>query len=125
MSVSISPNLAENLILMCLLSLATIKTWGQMLRADANPEFIYSSLTSLLAGYVAVTDTWGAALTPELLGAYPDAIVICTIREPDAWWKSWNDMMGRAAPPLVMKIMLWPLPVFRYFPWALDALWIR
>lgn len=96
-----------------------------MLRLGAKPEFIQSSLKSLLAGYVAVTDTWGAALTPELLEAYPDAVVICTVREPNAWWQSWNDMVGMAAQPLMMKIMLCPLPVFRYFPWALDDLWRR
>jgi hypothetical protein len=43
----------------------------------------------MLPGYVAVTDTWGAAFPPELLDLYPDAVVICTVREPKAWWKSW------------------------------------
>lgn len=52
----------------------------------------------MLAGYIGITDTWGAAMTPELLDMYPDAIVICTTRDPDAWWKSWTDLQANALP---------------------------
>lgn len=80
-------------------------------------------MKSLLAGYVGVSDTWGAAFTPELLELYPKAIVICTVREPAAWFNSWTNISG-IVPPF-MKLLLWPVPTFRYMPYALEELFKR
>jgi Sulfotransferase domain len=68
------------------------------MQRSATREFIQASLEPVLAGYVAITDTWGAAMTPELLELYPDAKVICTVRNPESWFKSW-----RALWPLANK----------------------
>jgi hypothetical protein len=107
---------------------ATAKTWSQILDPDAELQVVYTSLQSLLAGYVAVTDTWGAVFTPELLDLYPDAAVICTVREPEAWWKSWIGIPINAVSSWqlsVLKFVLWPVPVLRYSPAAQERLWKR
>ncbi|KAE9362763.1 hypothetical protein N431DRAFT_551022 [Stipitochalara longipes BDJ] len=107
---------------------STAKTWSQILDPDADPEFVNYSLRALLAGYVSVTDTWGAAFTPELLGLYPDAVVICTLREPEAWWRSWIGIPINAVSSWhleVLKFFLWPVPVLRYSPAAQKNVWRR
>jgi hypothetical protein len=89
---------------------------------------MYFSLRSMLVGYIAVTDTWGAAFTPELLDLYPDAIVICTVREPEAWWKSWIGLPINAISAWQLKALkfaLWPVPALRYSPAAQERLWRR
>lgn len=42
----------------------------------------------LLEGYGATVDWPGAALWRELADAYPDAIVLLSVRDPDDWWRS-------------------------------------
>jgi Sulfotransferase domain len=110
------------------LSPATAKTWSQILDPDADPEFVKASLQAMLAGYVAITDTWGAVFTPELLDLYPNAIVICTVREPDAWWDSWIGIPLNAISAWQLKLLkfvLWPVPVLRFSPAAQEKLWRR
>ncbi|KAE8441952.1 hypothetical protein EG329_004160 [Mollisiaceae sp. DMI_Dod_QoI] len=103
----------------------TMKQWGQIMNPDTLPTSVKFSLNEILAGYVGITDTWGAAMTPELLEMYPDAIVICTIREEEAWWKSWSDMFSNAPPIWMSKIILAPVPVLRYFPYSAEQVWRR
>ena len=42
----------------------------------------------LFEGYVAAVDWPAAAFWPELMTAYPDALVLLSIRDPDSWWDS-------------------------------------
>jgi len=42
----------------------------------------------LMEGYVAQVDWPGASFWPELLDANPDALVLLSVREPDAWYTS-------------------------------------
>ncbi len=42
----------------------------------------------LLKGYVAAVDWPSAAFWPELAEAFPDALVLLSVRDADAWWKS-------------------------------------
>lgn len=42
----------------------------------------------LFAGYAAAVDWPAAALWRELAAAYPDAIVLLSVRDPDDWWRS-------------------------------------
>jgi hypothetical protein len=48
---------------------------------------IKNTLRDLVAGYVALTDVPGAHFTGELVELYPDAVVICTTRDPGRWWE--------------------------------------
>ncbi|KAK7953484.1 hypothetical protein PG996_014378 [Apiospora saccharicola] len=62
-------------------------------------------LSSVLEGYVATMDCPAATLTPELMRVYPDALVLCTTRSQDSWWRSMeylNGMMGTWWLPLVV-----------------------
>lgn len=42
----------------------------------------------LLRGYRAAVDWPAAAFWPELSAAFPEAIVLLSVREPEAWWRS-------------------------------------
>jgi hypothetical protein len=42
----------------------------------------------LLSGYVALVDWPGASFWPELSAANPDALVLLSTRDPDAWYRS-------------------------------------
>ena len=42
----------------------------------------------LMKGYTAQVDWPGASFWPELSAANPDALVILSVREPDAWYTS-------------------------------------
>jgi Sulfotransferase domain len=43
---------------------------------------------ALLADYAAVVDWPGAAFWPELVDAFPDAVVLVSNRDPQAWYES-------------------------------------
>ncbi len=75
-----------------------------------------------------MTDTWGAAFTPQLLELYPNAIVICTVRQPEAWFESWIGISIKGVSPwqlTMLKFVLWLVPVLRYTPAAQQNLWKR
>jgi hypothetical protein len=42
----------------------------------------------LFAGYAAAVDWPAAAFWPEIAAAFPDALVLLSVRDPDSWWKS-------------------------------------
>ena len=44
--------------------------------------------SALLDGYAAVVDWPGASFWPELTAAFPDAVVLVSNRDPDAWYES-------------------------------------
>lgn len=55
----------------------------------------------LLAGYRAAVDWPASAFWPELARAFPDALVLLSVRDADAWWRSAEKTIfptiGRAA----------------------------
>ncbi len=42
----------------------------------------------VLGGYAAAVDWPASAFWPELSQAYPDALVVLSVRDPEAWWRS-------------------------------------
>ena len=56
--------------------------WTAAARGDM-PEW-----DRLLAGYGAAIDFPPAAFWPELMGAYPEALVLLSVRDTDDWWTS-------------------------------------
>src|SRR5262245_3217336 len=42
----------------------------------------------LFAGYAAAVDWPSAAFWPELMEAYPDALVVLSVRDTQSWWQS-------------------------------------
>jgi hypothetical protein len=56
----------------------------------------------LLDGYVAQVDWPGASFWPELTAANPDALVLLSVRDPEAWYRSASNTILQvfdAAPP--------------------------
>jgi hypothetical protein len=93
------------------------------IKSAVDKEFVLKTLAKILNGYVATTDTPGAQFVPELLELYPDAKVICTVRDKDAWAKS-IAQIGRAAASRtwLMSLILFPLPGLRHFIAYVSAL---
>ncbi|KAJ7457748.1 hypothetical protein FB451DRAFT_1047209 [Mycena latifolia] len=48
----------------------------------------------LLGNCQAVTDAPAILFSEELVAAYPDAQVVLTNRDPERWWKSYNESLG-------------------------------
>jgi hypothetical protein len=45
----------------------------------------------LFSGYAAAVDWPAGACWPELMGAFPDGLVLLSVRDPEAWWTSANE----------------------------------
>lgn len=45
---------------------------------------------ALMHGYAAAVDWPASAFWPELASAFPDALVLLSVRDADAWWRSAN-----------------------------------
>ncbi|KAL2783027.1 NAD dependent epimerase/dehydratase [Aspergillus keveii] len=104
-----------------------IKLWCSALPEEKETKSALAMMKERLDGYVAVTDAPGAQFTPELLSLYPDAIVICTVRDPIAWDKSMGQTAGLATMWFLSFVLL-PLPGMRHFTTyikALTAQWLR
>ena len=95
---------------------AYVKKWISVLEADPieDEAMIKDTLRSLTAGYLAIADCPGVLFSGELAEIYPDAIFICTTRDPERWFKSWVMVMGTAQFMIFIVYLLWPLPTLRY-----------
>ncbi len=51
-----------------------------------------------LSGYVALVDWPGASFWPELTEAFPDALVLLSVREPESWYKSASETIFKDDP---------------------------
>ncbi|KAF2744066.1 hypothetical protein M011DRAFT_470733 [Sporormia fimetaria CBS 119925] len=96
-----------------------IRSWIKLLshfppQSDSDKKLINDILRERLDGYVACTDAPTSGLVEELVELYPDALVICTIRDPDAWVKSMQSV-SNAATMSFLRFVLFPLPGMRYF----------
>lgn len=66
-----------------------IKTWIDILsrtpyKSAADKEYVKAKIKAITDGYVAVADTPHSLFVEELMDLYPDAKVVCTVRDPDA-----------------------------------------
>jgi hypothetical protein len=71
-------------------------------------------LREATAGYVACADLPMAQFAPELLEIYPDAVVVCTERDPGRWWRSCEPVAANAQ-TWFLDVLLWPCPGFRWW----------
>lgn len=60
---------------------------------------------TLFAGYQAAVDLPTYAFYAALMAHYPDAKVILTVREPEAWYKSASQTIFRLPPPPLMPLL--------------------
>jgi hypothetical protein len=66
---------------------------------------------ALFAGYEATVDFPACVFYRELMAAFPDALVILSVRDPERWWNSYSKLLG-----LVSKATLFNfVPMFRKF----------
>ncbi|KAJ4292788.1 hypothetical protein N0V90_009451 [Kalmusia sp. IMI 367209] len=63
----------------------------------------------------------GAGLVKEMLELYPDAKVICTVRDPDGWVKS-METVANASTMWFLRFVLLPLPGMRHFVTYVNVL---
>ncbi|OGM40584.1 NAD dependent epimerase/dehydratase [Aspergillus bombycis] len=96
-----------------------IKSWIKIMRncmtgVPQDREKALTLLEETLDGYAAITDVPGSQLVPELLELYPDAMVICTVRDPEAWFKSYMQVRDLATLWFLPAVLL-PLPGMRHF----------
>lgn len=101
-----------------------IRSWNRLLahwppRNDGDQAIIKQVLQNLFHGYAAATDSPTAQLVPELLELYPEAIVICTVRDAKAWEKSIATVTNLAVRGF-LRFVLFPLPAMRPFPEFVD-----
>ncbi|KAF3041946.1 hypothetical protein E8E12_008461 [Didymella heteroderae] len=103
-----------------------INSWIEVLsqwpsRAPSDTASVDKHLNARLDGYAAVTDAPCNGLVSELLTLYPNAIVICTVRDPDAWVKSMATVANAATLWFLRFVLFW-LPGMRHFPTYVDLL---
>jgi len=48
----------------------------------------------LFVGYEATVDFPACVFYRELMQAFPDALVVLSVRDPEAWWRSYSKLMG-------------------------------
>ncbi|KAJ5131149.1 uncharacterized protein N7515_007188 [Penicillium bovifimosum] len=111
-----------------------ITNWMPILRSRLNPNQDASSRKTMLsllhrrlAGYVAITDSPGSELVPELMELYPDAKVVCTTRDPVLWETSMLRVQSLTGVWFARAVLL-PLEGLRHFiPYGhlLAELWER
>lgn len=103
-----------------------IKRWIKVFRRtpiqnEADRKYVHSEIKDLIDGFVGCTDLPGNACVEELMEIYPDAIVICTMRDPDKWWESIRPIVEKGN-MTVLSWILAPLPTLRWFRTYHDAL---
>lgn len=96
-----------------------IKRWIEVIEQTpvqdaAARKFVRQNIKELMDGYVACTDLPSYAFVEELMDIYPDAVVICTIRDPDKWWASIAPIIEKGNRALLQWIFA-PIPTLRMF----------
>lgn len=70
-------------------NMANVKMWYEAAEAKFFPELGGPKpFDQLLGGYAAVCDAPFIAFAPEIIEAYPDAVVVLVERNIEAWYKS-------------------------------------
>lgn len=66
---------------------------------------------ALFSGFEATVDFPACMFYQELMVAFPDAVVVLSVRDPQSWWQSYSKLLG-----LVSKASLFSfVPMFREF----------
>jgi hypothetical protein len=98
---------------------AEIKSWIKLLTQwpphnEAMKREHLDIIRARTKGFVAITDAPGCGLVSELMTLYPNAKVICTVRDAAAWEKSMTGLSS-AVTQSTLRFILFPLPTMRYF----------
>jgi hypothetical protein len=105
-------------------SMKEIQTWLDVMelapRAEgpADEKKMDYLVSTLFDGYVATMDCPAAALVPEIMRAFPEAVVIVTTREQKSWWKSMEHMNGMMSTWYLPVIVMWLRKAQIYGEWG-------
>ena len=96
-----------------------IQAWMQIMRMKLHGQpgdrpAMLELLHAELDGYAAITDSPGSQFVPELMELYPDAKVVCTVRDPEPWTNSMHHVINMIV-IWFMRIVLLPLPGMRHW----------
>ena len=83
-----------------------VPLWTAAIEHDGNVDW-----DTVLSGYVAQVDWPGASFWPELSTAYPDALVILSVRDPDVWYTSASSTIFQAFDVMPAELSPWFLSV--------------
>ncbi|KAM3424271.1 hypothetical protein BST61_g11189 [Cercospora zeina] len=100
---------------------AMMKAAGEYPYDSTTWPSVAATLRQTLEGYVAVADPPLSVLYPELLKLYPDAKVIVTVRDREAWMRSMTEVIKISQPKLAAFIFWW-VPSVRWLPKLSDGL---
>ncbi|KAI1872026.1 uncharacterized protein JN550_004229 [Neoarthrinium moseri] len=101
-----------------------IKTWLDIMdlaprqHTPEDEEKMSWMIQSIFDGYVATMDCPAASLVPEIMRAYPEAIVLVTTREQASWWKSMKNMNGMMSTWYLPVIVMWLRIAQGYGEWG-------
>jgi hypothetical protein len=90
-------------------------------KTPEDKKYVLENVKELMDGYVGCTDLPANCLVEELMEIYPDAKVICTVRDPDKWWNSIAPIVEKGN-LTVLSWILAPLPTLRRFRRYHDVL---
>ncbi len=83
-----------------------VEVWDQALTGHTDTDW-----DNLFIGYEATVDFPACVFYRELMAAFPDAVVILSVRDAERWWASFAKLLG-----LVSKAQLFNVvPMFRKF----------
>lgn len=99
--------------------LRALKLWHS--KPQTEPE-IRKIIAARLEGFAAVSDAPAFMFTPEIVDLFPDAKVICTVRDAHSWGKSMEGFTSNIVQLWFLRFALFLLPSLRYFPALADAL---
>jgi hypothetical protein len=105
-------------------SMHEIKTWLEIMdfapkqKTQEDFDKMDGMIRSIFDGYVATMDCPAATLVPEIMRAYPDAIVVATTRDQNSWWKSMKHMNGLMSNWYLPIVVLWLRKTQGYGEWG-------
>lgn len=88
----------------------------------ATRPMYMAKLKGLVDGYVATADPPLTLMVPELMELYPDAVVICTTREKEAWVNSAMQMVQIVLDPRYLGWLFFWIPSIRHIPTLYPAM---
>ena len=91
------------------------------IESDEDKAIVKSVLQERFTGFAASTDAPGAQFVGELLELFPEAKVVCTVRDVDRWVASIEEVSKASLSPLLWLILL-PLSPMRHFTRYIEAL---
>lgn len=103
-----------------------VLTWIKVLqkrpyRSEADRQEVLKLISTTLDGYVVTADPPLTLLIPELMELYPDAVVICSTREVEAWARS-METIAKLVKPMTQRFIFFWVKNVRWLPKMWDLL---